>query len=155
MKALNIFTLGLIIFALASCQNKKAGRTYTTTTAMTEEPKKKLDLKGTSWASKSMHGLEGDSLIFETNKKVRLFLGELNWDFDSEYVVSNDTLTVKSILATFEMNDVNGLEPDLIEKFVITKDSLFLFYLANKRNNKWEKANSDRLKMIQNYHKIK
>lgn len=82
-------------------------------------------------------------------------MGELGWNFDSEYTILGDTLTVLTITIAFEVDDISGYKPDLIQKYKISKDALTLIYLANFRNNKWVEADKDRYDNIKNFKRIK
>jgi len=155
MRIYKAFNFGFLIFIMMSCQTKKTEKARFMDKTVPEKQEKKINLEKTVWASNGIYSPEGDSLIFKSDKKVRLYLGDLGFDFDSEYKISNDTLIIETILAAFEMNNISGLKPDLIQKYLITKDSLQLLYLANRRNNKWEKADTNRVKQISNYYKIK
>jgi len=102
-----------MVLLLISCQSKKTKEVHIEKKDSKENQKVEFDLVKSIWKSEGIHGFQGDSLIFVTNNKVRYYLGEIDWDFDSDYRISNDTLTIRTITAAFEMNDLSGLKPDL------------------------------------------
>lgn len=155
MDFIKYLKFALMILFLISCQSKKTQKENIEKKVTAENLKIELDLVKSIWASNGIHGLQGDSLIFVSEKHVRYYMGEISWDFDSDYRISNDTLTIKTITAAFEMNDVSGLKPDLIQNYVITKDSLILISLKNKIWDKWEYADIDRINKIPNYYRLK
>lgn len=110
---------------------------------------------GTKWSSEGYNGLLGDSLFFINETDVKYFMGELAWVFDSKYEISTDTLIIQTVLVAFEIEDITGMNPDLIQKYTITGDSLILIYLANFRNNRWVDAEKERYKIVNNFWKIR
>ena len=113
------------------------------------------EIVGTKWYNDGYFTFPGDTLFFVNEKKVEYFLGELPWTYDSQYEIKKDTLIVKTVTAAFEVNDITGLEPDLIQKYIISADSLKLVYLANRRNGDFIEADPGRYKKISDFVKIK
>ena len=112
-------------------------------------------LVGTKWYSEPNEIFSSDSLYFYSNDEVRYFMGELSWSFYSDYFVHEDTLTVKTVLDAFEMKDSSGIEPNLIQKYLISRDTLELIYLANKGNGEFIEADSSRYSMINDFIRIR
>lgn len=109
---------------------------------------------GTTWVS--LYGyFANDTLNFTTANDVEYFMGELEWIFDSKYEQSKDTLTILTKTFAFEMDDVSEFPPDLRQTFLLTKDSLILLNLENRKNERWESANSDRMQQLNNFFKVK
>ncbi len=120
------------------------------------QPNKTNKFVGTIWVSNGEDNyINGDTLSFKTDKIVEYFLGEISWIFDSEYLVKGDTLEILTKTVAFELENTDGIEPDLMQRYLIQQDSLILKYLANKRNNKWIKADNERMKRIKNFYKLK
>jgi hypothetical protein len=140
-----IFSAVILSFltAVGICQDRyiKNGSDYTLTNSI--------------WYAKGDNFYQGDSLEFTSKTDVQYFMGELGWEFDSKYKISGDTLIIQTICAAFEVNDISGYKPDLIQKYQINKDSLILIYSANYRNNQWIEADEERYKMINGFKKIK
>jgi hypothetical protein len=99
-----------------------------------------LELNGTMWYRAGYRGFSGDSLVFTSDNDVRYYMGELSWTFDSKYKMKNDTLIIKTVSAAFEVDDITGLDPDLVQKYVVKEKSLSLVYQANYRKDKWVKV---------------
>lgn len=114
-----------------------------------------FSLTNSIWYTEGYQYHQGDSLKFISEIDVNYYMGELGWEFGSKYEISRDTLTIQTICAAFEVNDISGYKPDLIQKYKIKKDSLSLIYLANYRNNQWIEADEKRYKMINNFKRIK
>ncbi|WP_285654191.1 hypothetical protein [Allomuricauda sp. NBRC 101325] len=113
---------------------------------------RKNELVNTIWTSEGKYGIPGDSLKFRNDNQVAYYLGELGWEFDSIYTISGDTLTVKTKTLSMEIDNSNI---DLVQKFLITTDSLKPFYLANKRGEKWLEAKKDRIEVMSSLYEIK
>jgi hypothetical protein len=62
---------------------------------------------------------------------------------------------VKTALDAFEVKDASNIEPNLIQKYIISSDSLRLIYMANKRNGKFIEADSSRYSMVNDFNRIK
>ena len=114
-----------------------------------------IELKGTKWYSAGQNNFLGDTLTFTSQDNVEYFLGELSWYFDSKYKIEKDTLIIVTVTAAFEVNDITGLKPDLIQKYCLTNDSLKLVYLGNWKGNKWVEASHDRYNNINDFKRIK
>lgn len=109
---------------------------------------------GTSWISLGGY-FANDTLNFTTANEVEYFMGELEWIFDSKYILSNDTVTILTKTLAFEMDDVSKFPPDLRQTFLLTQDSLILLNLENWNNERWESANSYRMQQLNNFFRIK
>ena len=81
-------------------------------------------------------------------------MGEISWYFDSKYKIKKDTLIIETVTAAFEVNDITGLKPDLMQKYCVKNDSLKLVYLGNWRSDKWVEASQDRFNNINDFNKI-
>jgi len=114
-----------------------------------------LELIGIKWYSTGQNNIPGDTLTFTSQDNVEYFLGELSWTFDSKYKISNDTLIIETVTSAFEVKNITGLKPDLIQKYFVTNDSLKLIYLGNWRGNKWTEASQERYNNINDFRKIK
>lgn len=98
----------------------------------------------------------GDSLYFYSDDKVRYFIGsELSFTFTSEYSVNKDTLILKTKLQAFEVADVSHLDPNLIQKYLISPDTLHLVYSAFKRNDKFIESDSSSYTKANSFIRIK
>lgn len=115
---------------------------------------KALALTGTKWYSIGHNSFSNDSMFFRSGDKVEYFLGELSYYFDSRYTIEKDTLTIETVLAAFELNDISGIKPDLLQKYLILGDTLKLIYLGNKRENKWIEASRERYSNINDFNRI-
>lgn len=121
-----------------------------------KKPSKSIfSIVGTKWYREGNNILPGDTLHFINETEVRYYMGELSRTFDSKYELNKDTVFIQTITAALEVNDVEGFEPDLIQKYLISGDSLKLLYLANRRRGEVIEASPNRYKRINDFVKIK
>lgn len=122
-----------------------------------ENSKYTTTLIGSTWYAKGFDDWKGDTLKFISEKEVNYFMSEISWEFQSKYEVKNDTIIVKTILAEFEVEDISGYSPSLIQKYILKNDSLILKYVANFNfnSNEWIEADKERIIMTNNYKRIK
>ncbi len=73
---------------------------------------------------------------------------ELSWTFNSHYKFEGDTVTIRTVVAAFEVDDTIKLEPDLIQKYALLGDSMKLVYLANRRGRNFVEADSNHYRWV-------
>ena len=112
-------------------------------------------LVGTKWYSKGNYGMPGDTLNFVNEKRINYFLGEVGFEYNSEYKINGDTLTILTKTQALEVADVSKLKPNLKQNYIIEQDSLKLISLANKKNKIWKEASKNRYKRSNDFVKIK
>lgn len=111
-------------------------------------------LIGTKWCARGYQSFPSDTLTFKAQNKVEYFMGELSWIFDSHFEQKGDTVIIETCTMAFEVADISGMKPDLLQKYLLKSNSMKLIYLANYRNNKWIVASHERYDFINDFKRV-